>query len=230
MRLQVFLSSSGIASRRSAVDIIKSGRVRVNNRLVFEPSHRVIQEKDKVYFDDRRVFPKEKIYIILHKPKRVTTTKKDKFAEKTVMDLLPRRFRYLNPVGRLDKDTTGLLLLTNDGSVINRLTHPKFKVDKIYVVHLNRKLAVSDKLRLEEGVSLDGRRTAGCRVQLGPGKTLKITIHEGRNRQIRRIFAKAGYSVKGLKRLKEGMLTLGSLPEGTWRFLTKEEKLYIALD
>ena len=146
------------------------------------------------------------------------------------MDLLPRRFRYLNPVGRLDKDTTGLLLLTNDGSVINRLTHPKFKVDKIYVVHLNRKLAVSDKLRLEEGVSLDGRRTAGCRVQLGPGKTLKITIHEGRNRQIRRIFAKAGYSVKGLKRLKEGMLTLGSLPEGTWRFLTKEEKLYIALD
>jgi len=230
MRLQVFLSSSGVASRRSAVDIIKSGRVRVNDTLIFEPSHRVTLEKDKVYLDDKRVFPKEKIYIILHKPKGVTTTKKDKFAEKTVMDLLPRRFRYLNPVGRLDKDTTGLLLLTNDGSAINRLTHPRFKVDKIYVVTLNRKLAVPDKLKLEKGISLDGRRTAGCRLQLGPGKTLKITIHEGRKRQIRRIFAETGYSVKRLKRLKEGMLTLGSLPEGMWRFLTKEEKLYIALD
>ena len=223
MRLQVFLSISGIASRRNAASIITSGKVSVNGIKIFEPSFKVDPEKDKVFLYDERIAPREKVYVVLNKPKGVTTTKKDVFAEKTVIDLLPRALKHLNPVGRLDKDTTGLLLLTNDGDLINRLTHPKFNIEKTYLVALNRRLSANDKIQVENGISLDGRMTARCNIVLKRGNDLEITMHEGRKRQIKRMFALKGYSVVNLKRLKEGMLSLGRLVEGEWRFLNKEE-------
>lgn len=223
MRLQVFLSKAGVSSRRGAIDIIKSGKIRVNDNNVFIPSFNVDPLKDKIFFNDKRILPKEKIYLMLHKPKGVTTTRKDPFAKKTVMDLLPRKYCHLNPVGRLDKDTTGLLLMTNDGEMINKLTHPRYNVKKTYSAILDKKLSPSDKTRIEKGVFLDSKNTAACRVTIKDGNEVEITIHEGRKRQIKRMFAKTGYRVTELKRLKEGGLSLGDLPEESWRFLTKEE-------
>jgi len=230
VRLQVFLSKAGICSRRAAPAIIKTGRVYVNNKKILEPSFKINPEKDKVFLNNKRISPKEKIYIILHKPKGVTTTKKDRFAKKTVMDLLPPRFRHLNPVGRLDKDTTGLLLLTNDGDMINRFTHPRFNTEKIYEVWLDKRLRSYDRERLEKGVVLDGGYTAPCRIRLKSRNVLEMTLREGRKRQIRRMFSMAGYSVVRLKRLEEGRLSLGTLPEAGWRLLTREEKLHLTLD
>ena len=230
MRLQVFLSKAGICSRRAAVGFIKTGRVCVNNKKILEPSFKINPEKDKVFLNNKMISLKEKIYIILHKPKGVTTTKKDRFAKKTVMDLLPHRFRHLNPVGRLDKDTTGLLLLTNDGDMINRFTHPRFNIEKIYEVWLDKRLRSYDRERLEKGVVLDDGYTAPCRIRLKSRNVLEMTLREGRKRQIRRMFSMAGYSVVRLKRLEEGRLSLGTLPETRWRLLTREEKLHLTLD
>lgn len=223
MRLQVFLSKAGIASRRAAINIIRSGKIRVNGKVILEPAFNVDPEKDNIFFSNKKLLPRKKVYIMLHKPAGVTTTKKDPFAKKTVIDLLPGRFRHLNPVGRLDKDTTGLILLTNDGDLMNKLTHPRFNIQKVYAVTLDKRLADRDRLKLEKGVDLDGKRTAPCRIKSGKGNDLEITLREGRKRQIKRMFSKRGHTVVKLKRFGEGVLSLGGLAEGKWRFLTKKE-------
>lgn len=223
MRLQVFLSKAGIASRRAAADIIKSGKVTLNNKKIFEPSYKVIPEKDIVSLNNKRVLPRERLYVILNKPKGVTTTKKDRFAAKVIIDLLPRGLRHLNPAGRLDKDTQGLILLTNDGDLINKITHPRFNVDKEYDVTLDRQLLSRDKARIEKGIELDGKYTAPCSISLKKNKKVEITLHEGRKRQVRRMFAASGYRVLELKRIKEGSLSLEGLEEGKWRYLTERE-------
>lgn len=223
IRLQAFLSRAGLFSRRAAVRIIETADIRVNSEKVKDPSFRIDPEKDKVFLKGKRIFSREKVYIMLNKPKGVTTTKKDPFAIKTVMDLLPQEFSHLNPVGRLDKDTKGLLLLTNDGDFINRVTHPSFNIKKRYGVKLDKEPAAGHIKVLEKGIRLDGRTTAPCKISLNGKKSLEITIREGRKRQIKRVFAKLGYRVVGLRRLSEGPVNLGALPEGKWRFLTKEE-------
>ena len=223
MRLQVFLSNSGIASRRSAGATIRSGKVSVNGRVVIEPAFQVCAGKDRVFFNSRRILPRKKIYIMLNKPGGVTTTKKDPFARKTVMELLPDNLSHLNPVGRLDRDTRGLLLFSNDGEFINRFTHPSFNVEKTYALRLDRRLAHRDRRALEKGIYLEGRATAGCSIVIKEKNGLEITIHEGRKRQIKKMFAKSGYRVTELKRLRQGHVHLGALPEGKWRFLTKKE-------
>ena len=225
MRLQVFLSKAGVSSRRAAADIIKRGDVWVNGKKIFSPSFKINSEKDIVLLKGKKILPRKKIYILLHKPKGVTTTKKDSHAANIVMDLLPCEYRHLNPVGRLDKDTTGLMLLTNDGELINKLTHPKFNIEKTYVVSLDRRLAQAHRVRLEKGILLEGRRTRSCRIKLLVGDGLEVILREGRKRQIRRMFLKFGYNVMALKRIKEGELCLGSLPEGKWRFLKEKETL-----
>ncbi len=231
MRLQVFLSKAGVCSRRAAIGFIRSGRVSVDGKKIIEPSFKVTPEKDRVFLNGKRISPKEKIYIMLNKPKGVTTTKKDRFAKKTVMDLLPRRFRHLNPVGRLDRDTTGLILLTNDGDMINRFTHPRFNIDKTYEVRLDKRLVSSDRSRIEKGIIIDGSFTAECRIKIRSKNELEITLHEGRKRQIRRMFDQAGYRVVSLKRVKEGLLSLAALPEGRWRLLRRDEiKSHLGLD
>ena len=223
MRLQTFLSKAGIASRRGAVSIIKSGKIIVDGKKIFEPSFKIDPEKNNILYDKKRIFLREKKYVMLHKPKGVTSTRKDPFAKKTVMDCLPQGLRHLNPVGRLDKDTTGLILLTNDGELINKLTHPRFNIKKIYIVDLDKRLGDEHKTRLETGVCLEGEPTAPCNIGYRDKNKVEITLHEGRKRQIKRMFKKVGYKVLDLKRSEEGTLSLEALPLGKWRFLAKEE-------
>ena len=223
MRLQVFLSHSGVCSRRRALELIQSGQVTVNGSVIREPSHPVDPRKDTVVFAKRRISLKEKIYILLNKPKGVTTTKKDRFAERTVMDILPAGYKHLFPVGRLDKDTEGLLIMTNDGDFSYKLTHPSFAINKVYVAKLDRGLADDHRIRLESGVKLEDGLTAPCRITNLTEKEVKITIHEGRKRQIRRMFALFKYRVSGLKRVSVGSLDLGDLSAGRWREISDKE-------
>lgn len=227
IRLQVFLSHNGVCSRREALNIIKDRRVTVNGRVCWEPSTPVNPDKDHVSLDGKRIKTKTYAYILLNKPTGFTTTKADRYAKNTVLDLLPRKYHHLSPVGRLDRDTEGLLLLTNDGDVAYQLTHPKFNVDKTYFARVEGRLEIEKKARLERGVFIDGKRTAPAKIKKGrflKGQTeLTITIHEGRKRQIRIMFAKMKHRVTYLKRLVQGPLILGPLKKGEWRLLKREE-------
>ncbi|VAX36554.1 Ribosomal small subunit pseudouridine synthase A [hydrothermal vent metagenome] len=227
LRLQVFLSRNGVCSRREAMSIIQQGHVKVNGKVVFEPSVQINPQKDKIRFNGVVVAVKAYEYIMLHKPAGYVTTKEDQFAKKTVFDLLPPKLSHLVPVGRLDKDTEGLLLLTNDGDTVYRLTHPKFDLDKVYFAQISGKLEVATRKRVEQGVVIDRKMTAPASirsVKFLKGKTaLFITIHEGRKRQIRLMFAKVGHRVAYLKRLAQGSIKLGDLKIGKWRKLTPQE-------
>jgi len=227
LRLQVFLSRNGVCSRRQALGIIKEGCVTLNGNICREPSTLVDPGRDHVSVDNERIKAKTYSYVLLNKPAGYTTTKSDRFAQKTVFDLLPRKFQHLSPVGRLDRDTEGLLLLTNDGDAAYQLTHPKFNVDKTYFVRVSGRMETGTKKRLEKGIFLHGKRTAPAKIK--NIKLLKnlteamMTIHEGRKRQIRLMFAGAGHKVVYLKRLVQGPLTLGPLKRGQWRLLTVRE-------
>lgn len=223
MRLQVFLSHSGVCSRRRALELVKFGKVKVNGSIVAEPSYQVEPSKDSVYLNNKKVFLKEKVYILLNKPRGVTTTKKDYFAEKTVMDLLPPEYKYLNPVGRLDKDTTGLLMLTNDGDLAHQLSHPSFSIDRVYIVHLDKELNENHRKMLEKGIDLDGELTFPCKIIPIGDKKIKVIIHQGRKRQIRRMFIELRYRVAGLERIGFGSLDMGSLALGSWRKVSYQE-------
>ncbi|MFH1692232.1 MAG: pseudouridine synthase [Candidatus Omnitrophota bacterium] len=222
MRLLIYLSRTGACSRRKALDFIKLGRVSVNAKKVTEPSFSVC-DTDQITLDGKPVILKKHVYVLLNKPKGVVTSVADKFAEKTVLDFMPKNLKYLFPVGRLDKDTTGLLLLTNDGDLSYRLMHPSFEVDKIYEVVLDKKLLPCDKDILEKGVMLEGKKTAPCVISKSGVLKLEITIHEGRKRQIRRMFSARGYKVVDLCRLRQGPLSLKGLKVGSWRFLEQKE-------
>lgn len=226
-RLQTFLSHSGVCSRRRALEMIFDGRVSVNGQIVREPSTAVDPQKDKVYVDGKIVKTKAHTYILLNKPKGVMTTVADEHAEKTVLDLLPPEYKHLYPVGRLDKDTEGLLLLTNDGGVAYKLTHPKFNIDKTYLVEIDKKLADHDKWRLEKRVQLEDGATAPSKIEnvkfAGQRTVFHMTIHEGRKRQIRRMMEVLGYKVVNLKRIRQGPLTLQGEKLGSWRLLTPAE-------
>ena len=227
MRLQVFLSRYGVCSRRKAFDLVLGGRVSVNGQQVVEPSTPVDPAKDKVCVDDKVVAAKAYTYILFNKPQGCVTTREDRFAEKTVFDLLPSEFRHLVPVGRLDKDTEGLLLLTNDGDLTYRLTHPSFDIDKTYRVKITGTLEPQDRHALERGVVIEGRRTAPSKIQdarrAGDGTEFTLTIHEGRKRQVRLMVAHVGKKVIYLQRAAQGPLRLGDLKLGHWRELTSKE-------
>jgi 23S rRNA pseudouridine2605 synthase len=223
MRLQVFLSHAGVSSRRKALEIIQSGQVIVNGHKVTEPSFDVDPAKDTVVCNGQKVGLSQKIYILLHKPEGVVSTVKDRFAEKTVIDLLPVELRGVYPVGRLDKDSTGLLVLTNDGPLAHRLSHPSFETEKEYRVFLNRPLTGEDRRTLEAGVMIEGERTAPCRIKIFSDAVIDVILHEGRKRQIRRMLALFRYHVVSLQRIRQGFLTLGDLAPGAWRLLTPEE-------
>jgi 23S rRNA pseudouridine2605 synthase len=235
MRLQVFLSHSGACSRRKALDLVKQGCVMVNEQMVCEPSYEVNPEKDRVFLQGVPIEVKRHEYIMLNKPPGVTTTKKDRFAKKTVMDLLPKEFQHLYPVGRLDRESQGLLILTNNGQLANSLMHPRFEVEKVYAAEVKGRLKENDRVRLQQGIILEGplagpnagRRTAPCRIDNIEYKkdttVFEISVHEGRKRQIRLMLLGQGYPVLFLKRIKEGPLGLGDLPEGKWRRLNEAE-------
>jgi 23S rRNA pseudouridine2605 synthase len=226
LRLQVFLSRNGIASRRKAFDLIQEGYVKLNGKVVLEPSTPV-NLNDKVEVNGQLIVNKKFDYILMNKPAGVTTTKEDIHAEQTVIDLLPEQFKHLVPVGRLDKDTEGLLLLTNDGDLTFKLTHPKFDVNKTYLVRIKGMLNDDIKKQLEDGIMLEGRKTFPAKIDHIKSKNREteftMTIHEGRKRQIRNMLGSFKLLVVYLKRLSQGPLVLGDLPRGKWRVLSPSE-------
>jgi 23S rRNA pseudouridine2605 synthase len=226
MRLQVFLSHNGVCSRREAMVVIQSGRVKVDGRIQKEPSTEV-SGSEEIRVDGKKISVQTYTYIMLHKPVGYTTTKDDPHAKKTVLELLPKDLHFLSPVGRLDRDSEGLLLLTNDGNFAYQLTHPKFHLDKTYVVRAMGKLSKENQAKLQKGVVVEDEKTAPCRireVRYNDANTeFQITIHEGKKRQIRRMLWSVGHKVDYLKRVSIGPLPLGNLELGQWRPLTNEE-------
>ena len=228
MRLQKYLASCGVASRRNAEKMILDGRISVNGMIVTELGTQVNAETDVVQADGETVRPEEeKYYIAYHKPAGEVTTASDPEGRATVMD----RFRdfpvRLFPVGRLDYDSEGLLLLTNDGDMMNRLLHPRFEIRKGYWTRVSNQVSEEEIQRLRKGVMIDGKLTspAGVRVirRDAFSTDLMITIHEGRNRQVRKMIEAVGHQVVRLKRVRFGPIQLDDLPAGMWRKLTDEE-------
>lgn len=232
IRLQKLISMAGVASRRAAEELILEGRVLVNGQVVLTLGTRADPAADDIRVDGRRLrFDTRLRYIVLNKPKGYVTTRNDPEGRKTVMELLRGVHEYVYPVGRLDYETEGLLLMTSDGDLAARLTHPRHEVERVYeaIVLGNPTDDALEKLR--RGVFLDGRRTAPAEVRRGgaTGKGLKqttkltIALHEGRNRQVRRMCASIGHPVRRLTRLRMGPIGLGDLRPGHWRDLTAKE-------
>jgi pseudouridine synthase len=232
VRLQKLLSMAGVASRRASEELILQGRVAVNGEYVRTLGSKADPATDEIKVDGRRVrFDIRQRYILLNKPKGYVTTRKDPEGRKTVMDLVTAVKEYVYPVGRLDYDSEGLLLMTSDGDLAARLMHPRHGVERVYDAIV---AGIPDEESLEQlrrGVILDGERTAPAAVRLGGvvGKgrnataKLTITLQEGRNRQIRRMCAAIGHSVRKLTRVRMGPVRLGDLRPGHWRELTREE-------
>jgi 23S rRNA pseudouridine2605 synthase len=222
MRLNRYLAAAGIASRRKCDELIAAGRVTINGKICTNFSAQPAP-RDHVKVDGKLVQLHSPIYIMLHKPAGFVSTKSDPHARDTIFDLLPPKFSGLFHVGRLDAQSEGLLLLTNDGELAQRLTHPRYKIDKEYEVTLDRPWDAALMPKLVQGIFLDGQRAqiAG----LHPLKTtrLRVVLRQGINRQIRRMFEAIGFEVKHLIRVRIGNLRLGDLPRGHWRALTKSE-------
>ncbi len=227
-RLQKFLAQAGVASRRKSEELIKQGRVKVNGKVVTELGTKINPNADKIHIDGRLLESKEEhIYILLNKPKGYISTVKDTHGRKTVMELIPKTFARLYPIGRLDSLTTGLLLLTNDGELTYKLTHPKHELSKTYRTVVKGKLTLDAITSLEKGIKLDDGITAPAKVnviEIKEGNTLvEITIHEGKNRQVRRMFDAVGFPVLKLKRVSIGFLNLKGVAPGKYRNLTTYE-------
>lgn len=226
-RVQKILASCGIASRRKAEELICQGRVRIGEQIC-QLGDRADVETETIYVDDVPVKKQEdKVYIMLNKPRGYVTTLKDEKGRKTLLDLVDCGLRVY-PVGRLDMDSEGLLLLTNDGELTNRLIHPAHQVDKTYDVWVNGYAPGKEKA-MEQPMDIDGYRISPAQVQLrwqkGQTAMLSVTIHEGRNRQIRKMAEQCGMCVTRLRRMQEGPVSLGELPKGAWRYLTENEIL-----
>jgi len=231
-RLNRFIANAGICSRREADTYISTGCVIVNGKIVSELGTRVFPG-DEVSFNGKVISAEKKVYVLLNKPKGFVTTLDDPFAEKTVMDLVKNACKErIYPVGRLDKATTGLLLLTNDGDLTKRLTHPKYNRKKIYHAFLDKNISKSDLERIIEGVTLDDGFVAADSVSYVDEKDKKqvgIEIHSGKNRIVRRIFQHLGYKVVKLDRVYFCGLTKKDLPRGKWRFLDDKEVQFLKM-
>lgn len=226
-RLQKLFSEAGICSRRKAEEYISAGRVKVNG-LMATLGSKADLERDEVTLDGKSIAQREeKIWLMLHKPRGYVTTLSDEKSRRTVWELVRDCGFRVWPVGRLDLDSEGLLLFTNDGEGTNRLLHPSHQVEKEYLVTVWGDLQKALPI-LRSRLKLDGELLAPARVEClqreEKGGVLSVTIHQGKNRQVRRMCALAGLEVKRLKRIREGDLLLGDLPAGKWRWLTEEEK------
>jgi len=228
MRLQKYLADCGIASRRKAEELIEKGAVTVNN-IVTDKLGTKINEADSVKVNGKLVSaPTKKTYILLNKPRGCLSTVKDNFDRQTVIDLIKGEVSArVFPVGRLDYDSEGLLLLTNDGEIAYALTHPKHNIEKTYIAALNGMPSKTGLDKLRKGVFIDGIKTKTAKVRQLQGDMLEISITEGKNRQIRKMIETVGFKVLGLKRISVGMLKLGNIPVGRWRHLTKAELNYL---
>ena len=226
LRLNKFLANAGICSRREADEFIQAGVVTVNGEIVTELGTKVLRT-DEVKFHDQPVTMEKKVYVLLNKPKDYVTTSDDPQQRKTVMDLVKNACsERIYPVGRLDRNTTGVLLLTNDGDLASKLTHPKFLKKKIYHVHLDKAVTAHDMQQIAEGITLDDGEIKADAIEYASDtdkKQVGIEIHSGKNRIVRRIFESLGYKVTKLDRVQFAGLTKKNVRRGDWRYLTEEE-------
>lgn len=225
-RLNKYLASLGICSRRDVKLFLKTKIVTVNGQHVKEPGTRINPQKDAIRINGNKLNPPRLVYYLLNKPKGIVSTTADEYGRKNVISLINTKER-IYPVGRLDKDTTGLLVLTNDGEFTNLLTHPKYHVDKTYQLQIDGIVTNEQVRALRNGVLLEDGITAPAKVSLlktnNKGAVIEMTIHEGRNRQIRRMCETVGVNLRELQRIKFGQLTIGQLRVGDYRELTKKE-------
>jgi len=223
------LTSSGIGSRRKVAAIIKRGGIAVNGTIVQSFNEPVEPVEDVITIDGKQISVTAEpiVYLMLNKPKGVISSTSDKRGMKTVIDILPEKHRQIRlyPVGRLDKDSTGLIILTNDGDLTLWLTHPRFEQEKEYIVRIGQNLKLEDRIKLGKGIHLYEGKTSPAKVKAlkYPPFSYSVTIHEGKKRQIRRMFAALGYAVLELKRIRLGSVRLGALPEGKIRELTSRQ-------
>lgn len=227
IRLQKFLADAGIASRRKCEELISQGRVQVNGRVVTEPGTKV-EGTEEIKVDGKQIVPEhKKVYILLNKPVGYISSVKDQFSRKTVIDLVDTVRERIYPVGRLDYDTSGLIILTNDGEFANMLMHPRHEVQKVYRAVVKGRLNEQDTEKLQNGVDIGGYTTAPAKITVRQAfsdrSIVDIQIHEGKNRQVRRMFDAVNHPVLQLKRIAIGDLTVGGLEEGQWRYLSKDE-------
>lgn len=221
-RLQKFLAAAGVCSRRAAEKLIVGGQIKVNGRVAKELGVKIDTEKDRVYFKNKRIkSPERKIYLALNKPVGVISSCRS-YKEKTVLDFLPFKER-LYPVGRLDKNSSGLMIITNDGELALKLTHPRYAQEKEYLVVLDKKIKIKDLRVMEEGIILNKKKTLPAEIkQEGPNK-FRIILWEGRKRQLREMCHLLSYGVAELQRVRIKNITLDNLKPGEWRRLNQSE-------
>ena len=234
MRLQKYLAQCGVASRRHAEEMIREGKIQVNGTTVREMGFQVDENSDIVSVEGKKVRPEEtKHYLAYYKPIGEVTTASDPEGRPTVMDKFRDYPVRLFPVGRLDYDSEGLLLLTNDGDLMNHLLHPSHEVNKVYLVKASNNISDEEIRQLRQGVMIDNKLTSPAQVRLIRRETfdtvLLISIHEGRNRQVRKMIDKIGHQVVSLKRVRFGPVELNDLPRGRWRNLTEQEIMKLRL-
>ena len=222
MRLNRFLAAAGVGSRRRCDELIAAGRVSINGQVCTNFSAQPAP-RDHVKVDGKLVHADPPLTIMLHKPAGFVSTRKDVHARDTIFDLLPQNFSRLFNAGRLDAQTEGLILLTNDGALAQRLTHPRYKIDKEYEVTLDRAWDPALAAKLSKGIFLDGKRARIERLHSIKPTHLRVSLRQGINRQIRRMFREIGYEVKRLVRIRVGNIRLSDLPPGHWRALTRRE-------
>lgn len=227
VRLQKFLAEAGVASRRASEKIILEGRVSVNGRVVSELGAKVDPVHDHVAVDDRVLRVKRKLYIALHKPPGYLCTRRDELSRKTIGDLLPKEWSNLYPVGRLDKESEGLIFLTNDGDFSLHLTHPRYGVRKNYVATVTGRVLPEILRRFIAGISQEGEMLKAEKARLisanNSNSVVELELAEGKNREVRRLFESQGLEVNRLVRTQIGKIKLGELPKGKWRALTESE-------
>lgn len=232
LRLQKFLAEAGIASRRKAEELIVTGKIQVNGNVVTKLGTKVDTNKDSIIYQNQKVTLKQNfVYIMLHKPEGYVTTVKDQFQRATVMDLLKDVSERVYPVGRLDYDTSGLLLLTNDGDLTYRLTHPKHNIIKTYEAKVSGTPTEQNRIQFRRGIVIDDRKTQPAKLdiikQYEKYSVVRIVIQEGRNRQVRKMCDAIKHPVLHLKRIGTGELFLNELEKGKYRYLTKKEIKYL---
>ena len=222
MRLNRFLAAAGVGSRRYCDELIAAGRVRINGRPCTDFSAQP-STRDHVKVDGKLVHASQPLHIVMNKPAGFVSTRSDPHARDTIFDLLPSKFRRLFNIGRLDAQSQGLLILTNDGELAQRLMHPRYKIEKEYELTLERPWDTTLAPKLLRGVFLESHRAKIVRLHSVTPTRLRVVLRQGMNRQIRRMFHEIGYEVKRLVRVRVGSLRLGDLPAGHWRLLTKRE-------
>lgn len=228
IRLNKFLAQAGVASRREVDKMIAGGEIKVNGRVIQVLGYKIDDEKDRVEVEGKKIEREEgQVYLMINKPPGYLVTLKDRFQRPTIKQLLPSLGKRIFPVGRLDYDSEGLLLLVNDGELAYRLTHPRFKVGKVYLVKVKGDPDPSKLSRLEKGIYLEGRKTAPAKIarlsRSSKRNLLKVEIYEGRKREVKKMFDAVGHGVLQLKRIDFGGVRLGKLKTGKWRFLTRKE-------